>query len=199
MHLLEQCWCRGCSRRNVGCAIMYAKMEGSVQERQLLETLRDHVGDAASDFRLSVQKQDGAWDVTMHEVPAQTRDRSPDITVWEEAGGWLSLILSRCRARRSLIFSAMIIEVPLATLDAGRMWWSSMPPAFVILGYALLGTGIASWVWPVSNHPRAVKAFSTSSIREFLKPFLRRSSKSSRIAVSHDLSPCTFFSPRYLR
>jgi hypothetical protein len=28
------------------------KMEGSEQERQLLEVLRDHDGDAASDFRL---------------------------------------------------------------------------------------------------------------------------------------------------
>jgi hypothetical protein len=32
------------------------KMEGSEQERQLLETLRDHDGDAVSDFRLLVQK-----------------------------------------------------------------------------------------------------------------------------------------------
>jgi hypothetical protein len=51
----------------------------------------------------------------------------------------------------------------------------------------------------VSNHPRAVKVFSTSSISGFLRPFLRRPSKSSRMTVSHDLSPCTFFSPRYLR
>jgi hypothetical protein len=32
------------------------KMEGSEQERQLLEVLRDHGIDAASDFRLLVQK-----------------------------------------------------------------------------------------------------------------------------------------------
>jgi hypothetical protein len=44
------------------------KMEGSEQERQLLETLRDH-GDAESDFRLLVQKQDGAWDVTLSIAP----------------------------------------------------------------------------------------------------------------------------------
>jgi hypothetical protein len=48
---------------------MYAKMEGSEQERQLLEALRDHEGDVTSDFRLSVQKQDGAWDVTMSVAP----------------------------------------------------------------------------------------------------------------------------------
>src|SRR5262249_46479196 len=45
------------------------KMEGSEQERQLLEVLRDHDGDAASDFRLLVQKQDGAWDVTLSIAP----------------------------------------------------------------------------------------------------------------------------------
>ena len=45
------------------------KMEGSEQERRLLETLRDHDGDAASDFRLLVQKQDGAWDVTLSIAP----------------------------------------------------------------------------------------------------------------------------------
>jgi protein-S-isoprenylcysteine O-methyltransferase Ste14 len=53
----------------------------------------------------------------------------------------------------ALIFSAMIIEVALATLDAGRMWWSSMPPAFVILGYALLGTGIALSAWAQAVNP----------------------------------------------
>ena len=45
------------------------KMEGSEQERQLLEVLRDHDGDAASDFRLLVQKQDGAWDVSLSIAP----------------------------------------------------------------------------------------------------------------------------------
>ena len=45
------------------------KMEGSEQERQLLEVLRDHDGDAASDFRLLVQKQDGAWDATLSIAP----------------------------------------------------------------------------------------------------------------------------------
>ena len=45
------------------------KMEGSEQERQLLEVLRDHDGDAASDFRLLVQKQDDAWDVSLSIAP----------------------------------------------------------------------------------------------------------------------------------
>jgi hypothetical protein len=48
---------------------MYVKMEGSEQERQLLEVLRDHKADGASDFRLSVQRQGGAWDVTLSVAP----------------------------------------------------------------------------------------------------------------------------------
>jgi hypothetical protein len=36
-----------------------------------------------------------------------------------------------------LIFAAMITEVPLAAFDAGRMAWSSMPMAFVMLGATL--------------------------------------------------------------
>jgi hypothetical protein len=40
------------------------KMEGSEQGRQLIEVVRDHDSDATSDFRLLVQRQDGAWDVT---------------------------------------------------------------------------------------------------------------------------------------
>jgi hypothetical protein len=44
-------------------------VKGSEQERQLLEALRDHKGDSVSDFRLLVQKQDGAWDVTLSIAP----------------------------------------------------------------------------------------------------------------------------------
>ena len=47
----------------------------------------------------------------------------------------------------------MITEVPLATFDAGRMGWSSMPRAFVILGYALPGTGIALSTWALAVNP----------------------------------------------
>jgi protein-S-isoprenylcysteine O-methyltransferase Ste14 len=53
----------------------------------------------------------------------------------------------------SLIFAAMITEVPLATFDAGRMAWSSMPTAFVILGYAMLGVGIALSAWAQAVNP----------------------------------------------
>ena len=45
------------------------KMEGSEPERQLLEVLRDHDAAATSEFRLLVQKQDGAWDVTLSVAP----------------------------------------------------------------------------------------------------------------------------------
>jgi hypothetical protein len=48
--------------------IMYAKIEGSEQERQLLEVL-DPTGDTASDFRVCVNKQDGAWDLTLSIAP----------------------------------------------------------------------------------------------------------------------------------
>jgi len=53
----------------------------------------------------------------------------------------------------ALILPAMVIEVPLATFDAGRVAWSSMPKAFVILGYALLGAGIALSTWAQAVNP----------------------------------------------
>jgi protein-S-isoprenylcysteine O-methyltransferase Ste14 len=42
---------------------------------------------------------------------------------------------------------AMVAEVPLATFDAGRMAWSVVPLSIVILGYVLLGAGIAVSAW----------------------------------------------------
>src|SRR5204862_344386 len=51
-----------------------------------------------------------------------------------------SVLLSR-------LLPAMVIEIPLATLDAGRMHWSVVSPAIVVLGYALLGGGIAFGGW----------------------------------------------------
>jgi protein-S-isoprenylcysteine O-methyltransferase Ste14 len=53
----------------------------------------------------------------------------------------------------ALILLAMISGIPLATFDAGRMAWSSMPTAFVILGYVLLGTGIALSTWAQAVNP----------------------------------------------
>ncbi|GES51279.1 protein-S-isoprenylcysteine O-methyltransferase Ste14 [Rhizobium sp. ERR 922] len=47
----------------------------------------------------------------------------------------------------SLICLGMIAEIPLGTLDAGRMKWSVMPTSVVILGYILLAVGIALGTW----------------------------------------------------
>jgi len=46
-----------------------------------------------------------------------------------------------------LMLPAMIAEIPLATLDAGRLSWSAVPLPIVILGYVLLGVGIALATW----------------------------------------------------
>jgi protein-S-isoprenylcysteine O-methyltransferase Ste14 len=46
-----------------------------------------------------------------------------------------------------LILPPMIAEIPLATLDAGRLSWSRVPLAIVILGYVLLGAGFAVTTW----------------------------------------------------
>ncbi len=47
----------------------------------------------------------------------------------------------------SLICMGMIAEIPLGTLDSGRMNWSVMPTSVVILGYILLAVGIALGTW----------------------------------------------------
>lgn len=47
----------------------------------------------------------------------------------------------------SLVCLGMVAEVPLGTLDAGRMLWSVVPLSVVILGYALLAAGIALGAW----------------------------------------------------
>jgi protein-S-isoprenylcysteine O-methyltransferase Ste14 len=41
----------------------------------------------------------------------------------------------------------LIAEIPLAAFDAGRMSWSVVPPSVVILGYVLLGAGVALGTW----------------------------------------------------
>ena len=46
-----------------------------------------------------------------------------------------------------LMLPAMVAEVPLATLDAGRMLWSDVPPFIVVLGYVLLGASMALTTW----------------------------------------------------
>jgi protein-S-isoprenylcysteine O-methyltransferase Ste14 len=46
-----------------------------------------------------------------------------------------------------LMLPAMVAEIPLATLDAGRLSWSAVPLSIVIVGYFLLGGGIALTTW----------------------------------------------------
>ncbi|MGE0212655.1 MAG: isoprenylcysteine carboxylmethyltransferase family protein [Parvibaculaceae bacterium] len=46
-----------------------------------------------------------------------------------------------------LMLPAMVAEIPVATFDAGRMGWSAVPFAIVVLGYVLLGAGIALVTW----------------------------------------------------
>ncbi len=55
---------------------------------------------------------------------------------------------------------AMVAEIPLATLDAGRMGWSHVPGAVVVIGYVLLGAGIALSAWP-----QAVNRFFEPGVR----------------------------------
>jgi protein-S-isoprenylcysteine O-methyltransferase Ste14 len=52
-----------------------------------------------------------------------------------------------------LMIPAVIMEIPLAALDAGRMSWSAVPPSIVALGYILLGFGIALTTWAQAVNP----------------------------------------------
>lgn len=53
----------------------------------------------------------------------------------------------------TLILSAMVAEIPLATFDAGRQGWSDVPPWVVVVGYALLLGGIAVTGWAQAVNP----------------------------------------------
>jgi isoprenylcysteine carboxyl methyltransferase (ICMT) family protein YpbQ len=48
---------------------------------------------------------------------------------------------------------AFVAEIPLATLDAGRMGWSDVPLWAVLAGYALLIAGIAVTTWAQAVNP----------------------------------------------
>jgi len=86
------------------------------------------------------------WRVRSHSRAGQSKHLSSPqpLSAWDETLGPVLVTLIRL---------AIIIEVPLATFDAGRIGWSSMPRAFVILGYALLGTGIALSTWALAVNP----------------------------------------------
>jgi protein-S-isoprenylcysteine O-methyltransferase Ste14 len=51
------------------------------------------------------------------------------------------------------LFPAMIAEIPIATLDAGKMGWSAVPQWVVIVGYVLLTGGIAVTTWAQAVNP----------------------------------------------
>ncbi|TXL75231.1 isoprenylcysteine carboxylmethyltransferase family protein [Vineibacter terrae] len=72
---------------------------------------------------------------------------------------WVNPVIYRARSRFQpgtkrwdlillwLMLPAMIAEIPFAALDAGRMSWSMVPAFIVVLGYVLLGAGIALGTW----------------------------------------------------
>jgi len=47
----------------------------------------------------------------------------------------------------------MIAEIPIATLDAGRMGWTAVPQWVVLVGYVLLTGGIAVTTWAQAVNP----------------------------------------------
>ena len=53
----------------------------------------------------------------------------------------------------AVLFLAMIAEIPIATLDAGRMGWTAVPQWVVLVGYVLLTGGIAVTTWAQAVNP----------------------------------------------
>jgi protein-S-isoprenylcysteine O-methyltransferase Ste14 len=53
----------------------------------------------------------------------------------------------------AVMLPAIVIEIPLATLDAGRMGWSDVPLWVVLIGYVLLIGGIAVTTWAQAVNP----------------------------------------------
>jgi len=74
-------------------------------------------------------------------MPSRARSRfQPGAKTWD-------LILL------AALFAAMIAEIPIATLDAGRMGWSAVPPWVVIVGYVLLSGDVAVTTWAQAVNP----------------------------------------------
>jgi protein-S-isoprenylcysteine O-methyltransferase Ste14 len=108
-------------------------------------------------------------------LPAGTIDWSPGwifIGVLVAAFGLSALVLARVnpviyRARSrfqpgtetwdlillAVMLPAMVAEIPLATLDAGRMGWSNVPLWVALIGYVLLIGGIAVTTWAQAVNP----------------------------------------------
>jgi protein-S-isoprenylcysteine O-methyltransferase Ste14 len=53
----------------------------------------------------------------------------------------------------AVMLPAMVVEIPLATLDAGRMGWSDAPLWVVLTGYVLLIGSIAVTTWAQAVNP----------------------------------------------
>ncbi|MBO0735638.1 MAG: isoprenylcysteine carboxylmethyltransferase family protein [Alphaproteobacteria bacterium] len=53
----------------------------------------------------------------------------------------------------AVMLPVIIVEIPLATLDAGRMGWSDVPLWVVLIGYVLLIGGIAVTTWAQAINP----------------------------------------------
>jgi protein-S-isoprenylcysteine O-methyltransferase Ste14 len=53
----------------------------------------------------------------------------------------------------SVMLPVMVVEIPIATLDAGRMRWSAVPLTVVLVGYLLLIGGIAVATWAQAVNP----------------------------------------------
>jgi hypothetical protein len=53
----------------------------------------------------------------------------------------------------AVMLPAMVVEIPLATLDAGQMGWSDGPFRVVLIGYVLLIGGIAVTTWAQTVNP----------------------------------------------
>jgi protein-S-isoprenylcysteine O-methyltransferase Ste14 len=53
----------------------------------------------------------------------------------------------------AVMLPAMAVEIPLATLDAGREGWSDVPQEVVMTGYVLLIAGIAVTTWAQAVNP----------------------------------------------
>ena len=78
---------------------------------------------------------------------------------------WVNPVIYRARSRFQpgtkrwdlvlvpIILAAMVLEVPLAALDSGRMLWSAVPLWMVLFGYVLLVGGIAVTTWAQAFNP----------------------------------------------
>ena len=53
----------------------------------------------------------------------------------------------------TFLFPAIFAEIPIATLDAGRLGWSAVPQWGVIVGYVLVIGGIAVTTWAQAVNP----------------------------------------------